>query len=144
MDMAMFPYNNMYSNSQNPESNCYYLKINGQRVNYTYFMYWKKDFLEQSITKYADYVNHNQRNYLNTYIDEKFKNKNQNSILQNALTPGEVDFKRWARWYATYAGIKVQPIDHFELVKYKIGIENGMVAFIDSNILCSTKTQNDE
>ena len=144
MDMAMFPYNNMYSNSQNPETTCCYLKINGQRINYTHFMYWKKDFLEQSVTKYADYVSQNKNNYLNIYIDEKVKNDFKNSSIKKALTPGVVEFKSWAIWYASYAGIKVQPNDLFELIQYKVGIENGMGAFIDSNVLCSTKTQNDE
>ena len=140
----MFPYNNMYSDSQNVETSCYYLKLNGQRIHYTQFMYWKKDFLEQSVTKYAGYVNQNQYNYLNMYIDEKIKNKKQNSNIKKALTPNLVDFKTWATWYATYAGIKVQPNDYFELVKYKVEIENGMAAVLDSNVLCSTKTQNDE
>ena len=144
MDMAMFPYNNMYSNSQNVETSCYYLKLNGQRIHYTHFMYWKKDFLEQSVTKYADYLIQNKCNYLNIYIDEKIRNKQQNSIIKKAFTPGEVDFKTWATWYASYTGIKVQANDHFELVKYKVGIENGIVAILDSNILCSTKTQNHE
>jgi hypothetical protein len=107
-------------------------------------MYWKKDFLEQSITKYADYVCRNKNNYLNIYIDGKVKNDYKNSIIKKALTPNAVDFKTWANWYASYAGIKVQPNDNFELVKYKVQIENGMAAVLDSNVLCSTKTQNDE
>ena len=144
MDMTLFPYNNMYSNTQHSESTCCYLKINGQRINYTQFMYWKKDFLEQSVTKYADYVNQNQHNYLNIYIDEKVKNKHRNSIIKKGLTPGVVDFKSWARWYATYAGVKVQPNDNFELVKYNVEIENGMAAVLDSNVLCATKSQNDD
>lgn len=144
MDMAMFPFNNMYSNSQNAETSCYYLKLNGQRIHYTHFMYWKKDFLEQSVTKYAGYVNQNQHDYLNMYIDEKIKNKQQNSNIKKALTPNVVDFKTWSTWYANYAGIKVNPNDHFELVKYNVEIKNGMAAVLDSNTLCSTKTQNDE
>jgi hypothetical protein len=144
MDMAMFPYNNMYSNSQNVETSCFYLKLNGQRINYTHFMYWKKDFLEQSVTKYAGYVNQNQRNYLNMYIDEKVKNKQQNANIKKALIPGEVDFQSWATWYANYAGIKVNPNDHFELVNYNVEVKNGLSAILDSNILCSTKIQNDE
>ena len=59
MDTAMFPYNNMYSEPQHAQTTCCYLKINGKRINYTQFIYWKKDFLEQSVTKYADYVYHN-------------------------------------------------------------------------------------
>ena len=144
MDMAMFPYNYMYSNSQNVETSCYYLKLNRQRIHYTHFMYWKKDFLEQSVTKYAGYVNQNQHNYLNIYIDEKIKNKQLNSNIEKALTPIVVDFKTWATWYASYAGIKVQPNDHFELVKYNVEIENGMAAILDSNVLYSTKIQNNE
>lgn len=144
MDMAIFPYNSMYSNSQRAESSCFYLKINGQRIHYTHFMYWKKDFLEQSVTKFAGYVNQNQQNYLNIYINEKIKNTKQNTIIKKALTPGEIDFKSWATWYATYAGIKVQSNDNFELVKYNVEIKNDVVAILDSNVLCSTKTKNDE
>ena len=144
MDMAMFPYNNMYSNSQKVETSCFYLKLNGQRIHYTHFMYWKKDFLEQSVTKYAVYINQNQNNYLSIYIDEKIKNKQQNLYIKKALTPNVVDFKTWATWYASYAGIKVNPNDHFELVKYNVEVKNGVLAILDSNILCSTKTQNDE
>ena len=144
MDMAMFPYNNMYSNIQTNELTCYYLKINDQRIAYSHFMYWKKDFLEQSVTKYADYISQNKNNYLNNYIDEKIKNKQQNSNIKKALTPNVVDFKTWATWYASYARIQVQPNDYFELVKYKVEIENGMAVVLDSNVLCSTKTQNDE
>lgn len=144
MDMAIFPYNNMYSNSKNVETSCYYLKLNGQRIHYTQFMNWKKDFLEQSVTKYAGYVNQNQHNYLNMYIDKKIKNNQQNSNLKKALTPNVVDFKTWATWYASYAGIKVQSNDYFELVKYNVEVKNGMAAVLDSNVLCSTKTQNDE
>lgn len=144
MDMTIFPYNSMYSNSQGAESICFYLKINGKCINYTHFMYWKKDFLEQSVTKYAGYVNQNQHNYLNIYIDEKIKNKHQNSSIKKALTPGKIDFKSWATWYASYAEIKVQSNDNFELVKYNVEIKNGMVVKLDSNILCSTKTKIDE
>jgi hypothetical protein len=107
-------------------------------------MYWKKDFLEQSVTKFAGYVNQNQQNYLNIYINEKIKNTKQNTIIKKALTPGEIDFKSWATWYATYAGIKVQSNDNFELVKYNVEIKNDVVAILDSNVLCSTKTKNDE
>jgi hypothetical protein len=107
-------------------------------------MYWKKDFLEQSVTKYASYVNQNQHNYLNMYIDEKVKNKQQNANIKKALTPGVVDFQSWATWYANYAGINVQPNDHFELVKYKVEIEKVMFLILDSNVLCSTKIKNDE
>jgi hypothetical protein len=144
MDMAFFPYNNMYSNTRTNELTCYYLKINNQRISYTHFMYWKKDFLEQSVTKYADYLNYHQNNYLSVYINEKVKNKNQNAVLKNALTPGKVDFKNWANWYATYAGMNVQPNDDFELVKYKLQIKNGLSSILDSIILCSTKTENDD
>jgi hypothetical protein len=144
MDMAIFPYNNMYSNAQTIETPCYYLKMNNQRISYTHFMYWKKDFLEQSVTKYAGYVNQNQHNYLNIYIDEKIKYTKQNSVLKKALTPGEIDFKSWSTWYATYAGIKVQPNDNFELVKYNVEIKNDVVAILDSNVLCSTKTKKDD
>jgi len=144
MDMAFFPYNNMYSNTRTNELTCYYLKINNQRISYSHFMYWKKDFLEQSVFKYADYVNHHQNNYLSVYINEKVKNKNQNAVLKNALTPSKVDFKSWANWYATYAGMNLQPNDDFELVKYKLQIKNGLSSILDSIILCSTKTKNDE
>ena len=144
MDMAMFPYNNMYSNSQNVEISCFYLKLNGQRINFTHFMYWKKDFLEQSLTKYADYIKQNQKNYLSIYIDQKIKNKQLNSNIKKGLTPKVVDFKSWATWYANYAGIKVNPNDHFELVNYNVEVKNGVTTILDSNILCSTKTQNDE
>jgi len=144
MDMAFFPYNNMYSNTRTNELTCYYLKINNQRISYTHFMYWKKDFLEQSVTKYADYLNYHQNNYLSVYINEKVKNKNQNAVLKNALTPSNVDFKSWANWYATYAGMNVQPNDDFELVKYKLQIKNGLSSILDSIILCSTKTKNDD
>lgn len=82
MDMAIFPYNNMYSNDQITETTCCYLKINGQRINYTHFMNWKKDFLEQSVTKYAGYVNQNQKNHLNIYVNEKIKNEQQNSNIK--------------------------------------------------------------
>jgi len=144
MDMALFPYNNMYSNIQTKKFTSYYLKINDQRIAYSHFKNWKKDFLEQSVTKYAEYVCRNKNNYLNIYIDEKVKNNYKNSLIKKALTPGEVDFKVWSTWYASYAGIKVKPNDNFELIKYNVGIENGKVAILDSNILCSTKTQNDE
>ena len=144
MDMAIFPNNNMYSNSKNEETSCYYLKLNGQRIHYTQFMYWKKDFLEQSVTKYAGYLNQHQNNYLSIYIDEKINNKQQNSNIKKALTPNVVDFKTWGTWYATYAGIEVQPNDYYELVKYNVETENGMAVVLDSNVLCSTKTQNDE
>ena len=144
MDMALFPYNNMYSNTQTNDLTCYYLKINDQRIFYAHFTYWKKDFLEQSATKYAEYLDNKQNNYLSFYIDEKIKEKNQNAILKNALTPGKVDFKSWANWYATYAGMKVQPYDNFELVKYKLQIKNGQSSISDSIILCSTKTKIDD
>jgi len=107
-------------------------------------MYWKKDFLEQSLTKYADYIKQNQKNYLSIYINEKIKNKKQNSNIKKALTPNVVDFKSWATWYANYAGIKVNPNDYFELVNYNVEVKNGLTTILDSNILCSTKTRNDE
>ncbi len=144
MDMVIFPYNSMYSSIQETEIACYYLKMNGQRVHYSKFMYWKKDFLEQSITKYAGYVIQNKNNYLNYYINEKVKNKNQHIIIQNALTPGKVDFKGWAKWFATFAGIKVNTHDNFELVKYNVQIKNSKLSILDSTILCSTKTKNDD
>lgn len=143
MDMALFPYNNMYSSVQSKNIKCYYLKINGHRIHYTHFMYWKKDFLEQSITKYASYVKENHKNYLNIFIGEKIKSDHLKSATESVLSPGNVDFKNWSNWIVSYANYKADTGDYFELIEYKLIIKNGIPVVSDSLILVSTKIKNE-
>lgn len=119
MDMMPFPYNNMFS-QQNQETThtTYFVKLNGKIIPYTSFMYWKKDFLEQSGYKYQEYIGLQQKNYLSNYIAAKSWSPSIKERLEARLCPSKLDFSTWVKWYSTYANATIPKHAQFELVAF--------------------------
>jgi len=119
MDMMPFPYNNMFS-QQNQETThtTYFVKLNGKIIPYTSFMYWKKDFLEQSGYKYQEYIGLQQKNYLSNYIAAKSWSPSIKERLEARLCPSKMDFSTWVKWYSTYANATIPKHAQFELVAF--------------------------
>lgn len=140
MDMMFFPYNNMFSNTitSNKTVTTYFLKVNDKKIPYTHFMYWKKDFSEETLTNYASYIKNNNSNYLESYIDQKLSDKNKSKWLKDKLSPKTISFFQWASWYASFANSSILQNQKFELVEYNIKFTENMPSIVDSSIIYSS------
>ena len=140
MDMLVFPYNNMFSNTNytNKTATTYFVKVNDKIMPYTHFMYWKKDFSEQALYNYACYIKNNNINYLESYIDQKISNKNKSKWLNGKLVPDSFSFTQWASWYASFTNNSILQNQKLELVEYKINFTKNIPFIVDSSTITST------
>ena len=117
MDMMLFPYNNMFSEQiQEAPPTTYFVKMNGQFIPYSHFMYWKKDFLEQAGYKFQDYISKGKKNHVEQFILEKSWSPSLQKQLVERLTPSKLGFSEWVIWYATFANKQIPSHAQFELV----------------------------
>ena len=84
MGMIFFPYNNMFTVdfTKTNQAFTYGVKINGEMIPITGYLYWKKDFLESSLTTYVEYIENGYTLYLESYLKSK---RAGNSIVKNLL-----------------------------------------------------------
>lgn len=118
-------------------SHAYVLKINNSIVPITNKWYWKKDFLESSMSTYCWYLHNDKKVYLDDFLTQKVADNQQLQRLREALTPGKLSEMKWLDWYAKFCGFAIAAGDRVELVDYSVSIENGTVSIIDSTILFS-------
>ena len=135
MDMLLFPYNNMFALSadKNMTAITYGMKLNGNSIFYTHQPYWKKDFLEMAVSKYAHYVERDNKVLLNEYLIEKKWPNAAKSFLENRLTPYNAEY--WPVWYCNFAGYSVSPDATIEIYAYRFDYKNSIPSIIDSSLV---------
>ncbi len=136
MDMLLFPYNSMFSMSPDNKRivSTYAIKLNGERINYSNHMYWKKDFIEQSLTKFAAYMLRGHTNYLETFIDQYPENK-LTRFSKKKLVPDKKISNGWPVWFCRYAGFPANRGAMIELIKYDFDKTNNIFFVKDSSVI---------
>ena len=115
----MFPYNSMFSIGTIADSSgvtTYQLKASDIPVKYSHFLWWKKDFMESSLTNYVAAIEQDQ--YASRYIDQKFTDVNVKHFLKRNLVPSSKEKQDWLNWYAAFGGNNTQ--DSFTIWKYQL------------------------
>jgi len=141
--MMLFPYNDMFSHhdvaSSSTMDHISYLKVNGQRIPYAHFPYWKKDILEQQLHYVTKYLTNNHRNHIDEYIDTRFKSKALNKFLHDQLSPTTFRFDNWAEWYLQYVHFHCDSIHQIELIDYTIAYGADGPMIVDSTIVYTNR-----
>jgi c-di-AMP phosphodiesterase-like protein len=134
MDMIFFPYNSMYAIdfTKNNTASTYAMKLNGNRINITHQLYWKKDFLETTLSGYCKYLKHDRKVFMDDYINQKFKRVEVRNILLNRLTPEILSAMKWPQWYAAFAGYPARSKATVELMEYHFLFDKGQAILTDS------------
>lgn len=141
MDMLMFPYNDMFSHNASQEATTSkddqinYLKVNGQKIPYTHFPYWKKDFIEQQNHYYGHFLQRGNQNHIDLLIDKRIQSNDWNHFLHRRLSNIKLSFEQWARWYAEYANVKLSEGDKLQLIEYTVRKTENSPIIIDSTII---------
>ena len=139
MDMLVFPHNSMFAEKPadlNDTAYTYAIKLNGELVRITGFPYWKKDFIESSLIRYASYIEHNNMTYLHQYFASK------NTIPQSwqeRLVPSERAATAYLPWLVNYTGNAMKKSSKMELYRYNFVYDNGNALLKDSVLLFSQK-----
>lgn len=140
MDMAFFPYNNMYAIdfTNTMASSTYAMKLNGELIKITDNRYWKKDLLETSLYAYARYMLHNRKVFMDDYINYRFHNEQVRDILLKGLTPDTEAAVNWPRWYIRFSGYKIPANASLELMQYNFNYDTGRAVLKDSVSIYNT------
>lgn len=139
MDMALFPYNRMFATvpENNRSSKIYAVKLNNNRIGYTKYFYWKKDFLEQAATKFALYWKNDHKNFMDLYLAQKIKDPSNRNFLAQRLTPEQPILKKWAKWYCSYADHPSPAGSVVSLMEYTMNFDQPQPYLLDSNEITS-------
>ncbi|MBU3713897.1 MAG: hypothetical protein FGM46_03010 [Ferruginibacter sp.] len=134
MDTVMFPYNGMFASSAENKnhSTIYAIRLNGKRIPYSNRMYWKKDFLEQSLSGYISFQQQ-QSSYLKTYLDSKQWGAGAKDFLRAGLIPSNIE--AWPLWYCKFAGSEVPSGSVVELFAYTFDFKDGQPVMTDSSMM---------
>lgn len=140
MDMTFFPYNSMYTIdfTKNYTAITYAMKINGEMIKITHRPYWKKDFLETSLSSYSKYISHNRSVFLDDYIHQKFTKEQTRKFLLERLTPDNSASNQWPYWYAHFAGYPIPENALIEIWQYHFRFDNGRTILVDSLSIYNT------
>jgi hypothetical protein len=120
MDWVLIPRNDMFSGQ--PTDTVYFiprLYINDTPVLTSGMLYWKRDFLEQSIRLYVKAKKHG------TLYQADWLNRHEPTfpwlrLMENGINPDESKVE----WYAKIAGINVQGNDRIEIRVDTIRLKN--------------------
>ncbi len=136
--MVFFPYNDMFSGYENPEltHEIFRLKVNGHPLPVTDLPYWKKDLLEVSVNKFANYSLHDKRNRLSIYFEDQSRKKIFPQWFRQNLLPDDVQFNKWGRWYVQKCGWGVlHANDTLSIMKYEGKLFDHQFYILDSSII---------
>ena len=130
MGMIFFPYNNMFTVdfTKTNQAFTYAVKINGEMIPITGYLYWKKDFLESSLTTYVEYIENGYTLYLESYLKSK---RAGNSIVKNLLPQKELAAK-WPLWFARFAHHSYSMPAKIEILQYNYVFKDGKAVLTDS------------
>ncbi len=140
MDMMFYPYNSMFSIdfNKNYTASTYAAKLNEERVKITNQLYWKKDFLEATITNYAKYIQHNRAVFLDDYLNYKITNNSTRSFFSERLIPERNVAMKWPYWYCNFAGYTAPKNSNIELIQYTFLFSEGKAVITDSTSIYKT------
>ncbi len=134
MDMVVFPYNSMFAIdfSDNNTSETYQLKIDGKAVRFTNKWWWKKDFMETSLKRYALLLHDTP--YIEKYIAYAYANKSYRELFLNQLKPSTTDKSKWLFWYAKFGNVNLKKGQVFSIWQYRLHFEKEIIS-IDSSLI---------
>ena len=140
MDTVFSPYNSMFSVDFTKEysATTYLVKIDGAPVHITHNLYWKKDFLEESLCNFSRYKENNDLLYMDDYLNVRVSDLRKRSFLSKRLIPGKADVAAWLPWYIRFAGYGVAPGASIEVWKFKFLFENNKAIAKDSSCIYKT------
>ncbi len=90
--------------------------------------------MEQSMTKYATYIQRGHTNYLETFIGQYPKNK-LTIFSMNRLIPDKKISSGWPVWFCSYAGFPAGRGAMIEIVKYDFDMTNNNLHVKDSSVI---------
>ena len=140
MDMLFYPYNSMFSIdfTKDYTATTYAVRINGDPVKITDRLYWKKDFLEESITNYCKYLQYQRNVFLDDYLHTKIADSSTRSFFLQRLTPERKAAKKWPYWYCSFAGYAVPQNATIALMKYTFSFSEGKALITNSASIYQT------
>ena len=133
MDTVFNPYNGMFAYNTKKQSitSTTAFKVNNKIVEYTKYLWWKKDFCENTETNYPKYIINNKTVLMDDYIIQKNISLKSKIFLKKRLTPDSSITKNWALWYCKFRGIDNNENAKLEFVRYDFDFNNAM-KLIDS------------
>ena len=108
------------------------MKVDGELRHISNNAYWKKDFLEASLSSYAKYLKHGNVVYLEDYLKLK---KVPGFVLNNLVTSKE-EAANLPAWLSEFSGQKA--VAKIEVFQYYLRFANGNVKVMDSLLLYKT------
>jgi hypothetical protein len=129
MDMLFFPLNHMFSQSNAAiEPTTYAIKVNNNPIKITNKLYWKKDFSENTLAQYAQWVSNGHTNFMSQYLFQKISDSNKRSHFLKLLTPDISVKESWPKWYIQFNNNKCVKADSISIWKYTfIGAKNSFL-----------------
>lgn len=139
MDAVFFPYNSMFSVTFHPSAatTTYAVAINNKRIVFTGNVYWKKDFLEESLINYSKYKTNGNRLFMHEFLEAKKIEHASSRFPYRNLLPVEKGAP-WLQWYVVFAGYTVRPGDELSILAYKLRFADQQVQVTDSMLLFKT------
>lgn len=140
MDTVFSPYNSMFAIDFTRQFNAstYLLKVNGQQVKYTHQPYWKKDFLEESLSNYSKFKLNDNMLFMDIYLNARISNDKAKKALSKRLIPNPDDTNKWLAWYVQFAGYTIPSGATIELWQYDLTFFNNKAIVKDSSIIYKT------
>jgi hypothetical protein len=136
MDMTIFAYNSMFVIAMDrKQTHAYALKINGQVVQTSHHLWWKKDFLESSLIGYSAYLEKEHKTYLQQFLISKIPDPQWRDFFVHHLTAKLVEPMDFLNNYARVAGQPLQAGDKVEIIKYHLQFLRSSVIKQDSTII---------
>ena len=144
MDSVFTPYNGMfaYVNAAPNKTSTIAIKLDDSLISYTHNLWWRKDFLENSIIIYSRYILHNKQVFLNDYINQKPFSSSQKEFLHKRLTPDSLKVKSYSNWLVTFLGQNPNNNSTLEFVKYDFNFMDEKLFLADSTSLFKIKISN--
>ena len=126
MDTTLFPYNSMFTIdfTKNYTASAYLVKVNNIPVAITKNLYWKKDFLEESLGNYCKYKTNNDAVFMDGYLNQTIPGKAKREFLLKRLCPDKAAAAKWLQWYIFFAGYRIPANSTIELLKYDFIFKN--------------------
>jgi hypothetical protein len=134
MDMAIFPYNAMFSLEPAAalHTDTYAIKLDDSLIHITQFPYWKKDFLEMSLKNYALYRQQGQSLYMHQYLAT---NTWLPAEISKKLVPQKKEAIGWPGWYLHFAGYKGKGKHKLTIMRYRLNFTQGKPSIEDSSVI---------
>jgi hypothetical protein len=138
MDMTIFPHNSMFAAASQEDIHLYAVKLNDTIIPISDYLYWKKDFLESSVSGYARYIQNGNRVMLADYFSS---GKNIPAVISRRLVPRQDAAGNWLLWLASFMGKNPGNNASLKLYRYAYDFSSGTAVLQDSTLIYSQKTK---